>query len=251
MRACQLVTPAFAGKKGLTDGIRRRACAPPGSAVDALLAIGGACSVTSQLGLADEPPVEGRTAMKIRLIVLTSLVAGLFAAFGPASAMAESTQLCSTDTEPCANPITHLHPTGSSTLLTNVLNVECNTLFLGSSGALGSQQPLEGSFTFSSCSNGCEANELEEESPGEVERSGHELGWWHFYIRILWRCGFFFHCTFRFRIWMHYRGPLLASLSNGEFTVSEEEVERESGFCPEQAYFDATLTPLSATYIKS
>jgi hypothetical protein len=194
--------------------------------------------------------------MKIRLVILASLAIGLFAALGPASAMAESTQMCEADEEPCAKPAKHFHLTGQSTLLTSAANIECSTLYLAdTNGTLEAHQPLEGTLTFSGCSSGgkaCEASQLEEEKPGEIERSGTELGWWHIHVYILWRCGSFFHCTYRFWIWWHFLGPLNGGGTNGTLTSTEEEGELQSGvFCPKTAKFDGSLESLSPIYMKS
>jgi hypothetical protein len=195
--------------------------------------------------------------MKItRLLFLAALVVGLLAAIGPASATAESTQMCTTDTEPCTSPATSFHLTGTgATLLTSLTNVECSALYSGStSGTLGSSQSLKGTLTLSGCKDGkgssCEAKQLEEEKPGEIERSGFELGWWHYHLIILWQCPSF-HCVYAFWLWWHFLGPLKEGGTNGKLTVSEE-VKKVSGlFCPSTAKFDSTLESLTPIYMKA
>ena len=195
--------------------------------------------------------------MKLKLAVLASMAVGLFAILGPASAMAESTQLCTTDEEPCTTPATHLHHTGAVTLLSTAGTVGCSALYLGdTNGSLASQQSTKGAFTFSNClrngTESCTVTEKEEEKPGEIEREGHEFGWWHIHIYITWRCGNFINCTYRLWVWWWWWGPLLSEKANGTLEANEVTLEKSSGlFCPSTAKFDGELAPLSSLYIKS
>ena len=190
----------------------------------------------------------------IKIVLMASCTLAVMSAFGAASAAAESTQLCTTDTQPCTVPAKSFHFVDkAATLLSSTLNITCEELLSGEATSLGSPQKVNQTLTFSNCKSGanaCKVNLLKEEL-GEVLREGTELGTWHFHFEFLWECAPFFHCVFGFWIWGHFLGPLLAG-GNGKITFSQVEVNKKSGtFCPSTAKFDSVLESLSLIYIKS
>jgi hypothetical protein len=186
--------------------------------------------------------------MKIKLIILASLAIGLFAAVGPPSAMAESTQMCEADEEPCTKPAEHFHFTGTITQLHSyVPDVTCNLLFLGNTnGTLESHQTLEGQLTITMCNNYC-LPYAEEKEPGEIERSGTELGWWSISVHLVWSCGL--TCIYQGIRW-HFLGPLNGGGTNGTLTSTHEHEPEEGGYCATGATLETELESLSPIYIK-
>jgi hypothetical protein len=186
--------------------------------------------------------------MKIRLIILAGLAIGLFAAIGPASAMAESTQMCEADEEPCTKPAEHFHFVGKITQLNSwPVDVTCNLLYLGyTTGTLESPQVLEGQLTITMCDNYCLPETEDGEKPSEIERSGTELGWWNIYERLVWSCGA--TCVYHEIKW-HFLGPLNGGGTNGTLTSADEA--EELGICPSHATLETELKSLSPIYIKS
>ncbi len=214
----------------------------------------------------------------IKILVLTALVALMAMAFvGITSSMAESTALCATDEDPCEeeNQITHVHEGtlfgAKAKLLSSILNVECDVLFLGDTfrwwieyegiilfESVGLEETASlnilGNFTYSNCNNGCTITE--ENGPTEIEvvREGSELasarrGLWPGLVHLI--CGASINCRYvGSGLIGHGLGPLTSKESNGSVTLSEQTVTKESGtLCPSQTKLDITTTPLEATYI--
>jgi hypothetical protein len=192
------------------------------------------------------------------LAALAALMAMAFA--GASSAMAEETTLCSNDSTSSCSVVTHVHETtlaGSSnqaTLLSSVINVKCDVLFLGDTlGEQGSPLLIHGHFTYSGCNNSCVVTEESASSLIEVKKTSHETAKVTGNGEVRVHCGFFINCVYNGTgLEGTSRGPLLAltEKTNGETTLSGQETNRVSGFCPEEAFLDITTTPLSATYVK-
>jgi hypothetical protein len=206
---------------------------------------------------------EGRSEMKafktfktLGLAVLAALTVMAFA--GVSSAMAEPTALCSVDPgeEECSleHLVTRVHEVsvGNSTLLSSVLNVKCNVLFFTTSmNNSGESLVIGGSFTYSECSQGC--NVSEENGPAELKvlKEGHELAKVTGEGLVHLNCPGFINCRYNgVGLIGTATGPLLASQTNGEVTISEKVVNKESGtLCPTTAKLDSVTSPLSAAYI--
>jgi hypothetical protein len=190
----------------------------------------------------------------IKTLGLAALVALMaMVVFGATSATAEPIFLCGEDAEECASTATHVHETTLSghkaVLKTNLITIECDVLLLGDTVA-ETEAPLviEGNFTYSNCGTGCKVTE--ENGPSEIEvlREGHETAsvTGEFLIHA--------ECTINCRyngvgLKATAKGPLLATETNGEVSLKEQVMSKESGtFCPSTSKLTITTTPLSATY---
>jgi hypothetical protein len=190
------------------------------------------------------------------LVVLAALMA--MALLGVSLASAEHTGLCETDESPCesGNEVVHIHLvtlSGSKAkLLSSVLSVECDSLFLGPALlTLFGNIKIHILGTYSNCNNSCTLTE--ENGPAEVEilREGTELvkvtggGLVHLV------CSGFINCRYNgVGLLGHGLGPLTSSETNGSANLSEQTLNKESGtFCPSTTKLDITTTPLEATYI--
>jgi hypothetical protein len=186
------------------------------------------------------------------LVVLTALTTMAIGAAAPA--IAEPTGLCGEDVNPCESVVTHVHETsvGKAKLLTSVLTVECEVLFLGDVTE-GAPAVIKGTYTYSGCSSGCTIKE--ENGPAVIEflKEGHEtasvtgggLG------RLT--CPLFgVECAYKLSgLKGQAKGPLLATQKNGEVTFTEQALTKEGGLsCPSSAKLDIKTTPLTATYIQ-
>jgi hypothetical protein len=184
------------------------------------------------------------------LAALAALMAMAFV--GASSAMATSTQLCTTDTSPCGSAVTSVHEesVGKAKLLANP-RVECNVLFESTSvGALGAPQEIEGHFRYTNC--GCTVRERAATTARlKVLRTGHETASVVGEALIEVNC-FGIVCTYKGTgLEGTAKGPLLSTEPNGEVVLSEQEVTGTGSFCPARGKLDITTTPLSATYISS
>jgi hypothetical protein len=192
---------------------------------------------------------------RIKLLSLVVTAVWAVTALIGTSAMAESTALCETDpgAEACSTLVTHAHSTsvGKAKMLSSSLNVECDVLFLGTVGALGSPQLIEGSFTYSNCNNGCTIGEENGPSLIEVLRTGHETaaGFGEGLMHV--NCSGFINCRYNgVGLKSTSKGPLLSTQANGEGSIQEQAVNKESGtLCPSTGKLDITMTALNATYI--
>lgn len=193
----------------------------------------------------------------IKMLGFAVMVALMAMAFGgTASAMAESTALCSVDEEECAegNRILHVHlstKTGIKVrLLSSSLNVECNLLFLAE---LLSIIPfvVSGNFSFSSCNNNCTVTE--ENGPAKLQflKEGHETAKVTGEGLVHLNCAGFINCRYNgVGLKGTATGPLLSTEENGEISLQEQTVNKESGsLCPSTAKLDLTTTGLTKTYI--
>lgn len=194
----------------------------------------------------------------IKTFGLTTLMALTTMAFaGVSSATAESTALCREDRSVCGGgaTVTHVHAVtvaGTKATLLSAVKVECDGLFLGTAES-GLASPLEvfGEVTYSNCTSGCTVTE--ENGPAEVKvlKSGHELASVTFKLLLHVVCSGFMNCRYSGEgLSGYFKGPLLSSAGNGEFTAEKQPVTRESGvLCPSKGEIDIVGTPLDALYI--
>ena len=198
----------------------------------------------------------------IKAFGLASLVALMAMAFiGASSTMAESTQLCTGDPSgSCGNTITHVHvatlsgSANQATLLSNVINVKCDVLFLGDTlGSLGAPLIIHGGFTYSNCTSGCTVSEVSADSLIEVLKLGHETADVTGEGEVNVHCGIFINCTYNGEgLNGTGKGPLLSSETNGEVVISQQALNKVEGVCPSSLNkLDIVVTPLLATYISS
>jgi lysophospholipase L1-like esterase len=187
-------------------------------------------------------------------LVLVALAALAF--FGTTSAMAESTTLCTADASGCG--VSHVHETsvGKAKLLSSVGTTECNVLFLGDiSTTLASPLVISGSFTYTNCElGGGSCTAVEEASPAEIKvlKEAHEKAKVTGEYLVHLTCSGFLDCSYNgVGLKGTAKGPLLSTQENGEVTISEQSLTKETGgfLCPKTAKLDITTTPLSATYI--
>ena len=204
------------------------------------------------------PPRRENKVKSIKMLGLAALAALTAMAFvGDSSAMASNTQLCKTDpgAGACTSAVTHVHETSltgaKGVLLSSVINVECDVLFLSTSvGTLGVPQVIEGKFTYSNCNSGCEVKEVGGPASIEALKTGHETAAVTGEGEVNVHCGFLINCTYNGEgLEATAKGPLLSSETNGSVKLSGQETSSVSGFCPEHAFLDLTTTPLTATYI--
>lgn len=176
------------------------------------------------------------------------------ATIGISSATATSTQLCSTDTNPCKSAVTHVHETYPLlNIETSVGLIVCSGLFLSTSvGALGSPQILKGNFTYTLCkrnvSESCTVTE--ENGPAEIKvlRTGEEEARVTGEVEFRVKCGSFLNCVYNGE---GLEGIARGLLFGGSGSLNEQELKKVSGlFCPSVAKLDIPSTePLFATYI--
>jgi len=185
---------------------------------------------------------------------------------GAASAMAESTALCTADEETCAegHRITHVHETTLSgtkaKLLTGLITVSCDVLFLGdvlNSGLVTNGALLiHGNFTYTECGS-CLVEELEgADALIKVLKEGHETA------KVTYQYNWFVDCGSA-ALECEYdgdgllgtgKGPLLSSETNGSVTITNQVVHKHPGgtnsLCPNESKLDITTTPLSTVVSK-
>jgi len=191
------------------------------------------------------------------LAALAALMAMAFA--GASSVMAETTKLCSSDmeasdTEIACSEVTHIHETTLSgtkaKLLTSIVNVECDVLFLGDATA-GAPLVVEGNFTYTNCGS-CTVEEVGGGVEIKVLKLGHETSDVTGEGEVHVNCSGL-NCTYNGEGLLGTgKGPLLSSETNGSVVISEQVAKKVSGlFCPSTSKLDITTTPLSKTYITS
>ena len=197
------------------------------------------------------------------LAALAALMAMAFV--GASSAMAENTALCKVmagagEDENCTagNLASHVHETtltgNLAKLLTNILTVECDVLFLGdvtSAGLLGNPLAIKGNFTYTPCNSGCEAKEVSTHALITALKKGHELAEVKGSAEVLVKCGKLLHCVYNGTgLVGHALGPLLSTETNGDVTIKDQSTTKVSGtLCPNTAKLDLVTTPLEPLYI--
>jgi hypothetical protein len=190
-----------------------------------------------------------------RIITFVILVVITSAAFAlPSNAAAEKTSLCSNDSEACST-ISHVHETtlsgAKAELLTSIVNVKCDVLFLGEVVEEGSPLVIEGNLTYTNCGS-CTVEEV----GGGVEiqnlKTGHETADVTGEGEVHVNCSGL-NCYYNGEELLGIRkGPLLSSETNGEVKLSEQVVNKVKGlFCPSTSKLDIVVTPLSAIYLNS
>jgi hypothetical protein len=202
----------------------------------------------------------------IRMLGLAALAALMAMAFAGASmAMAGSTVLCDEDPAssehavcPSGHLVTHVHETTLSahkaTVLSSLINVECDVLFLGDAVEKESTSlAIEGNFTYTNCGGSCTVTE--ENGPAQIKilKEGHEKSDVAYEYQAHVVCGSFINCKYNGEgLKGTGKGPLLSTETNGEVSLQEQTLHKVSGvFCPKTAKIDIVLTPLISSYIAS
>lgn len=179
------------------------------------------------------------------------------ALIGPSAAMGETTALCEVDESPCGSPVSHVHNSGEIEVITSVMTYNCDALFLGEASKLGAPQEVVGKFTYTNCTANKSASctRTEENGPAVLTflKEGHEFAkaTGEFLVHVV--CSGFIDCRYTLAGEVaSVLGPLLSKEENGEITFTEQAMQSEGGaLCPKTAKLNATLVPLSATYISS
>lgn len=193
------------------------------------------------------------------LAVLTALMAMAFTGASPA--MAESTSFCSVDPGtgakevcPAGKLITHLHAVTAEILpavvLTSLFDVECNVLYLADTTAeLASPLILEGTFTYSNCTEGCVVTE--ENGPSEITllKLGHDKADANLENLMHVKCSGL-DCYYKGGGMKGvFKGALLPFIGE-EDEFGEAKLVKEKGlFCPTEAFLDLLIFSLSTFYI--
>jgi hypothetical protein len=196
---------------------------------------------------------NGGEMKSIKMLGLAALAALMAMAFiGASSAIAGSTQLCTTDPSTSCTAATSVHEVsvGKGKLLSGT-TVECNVLFSSLNVfALGAPQVITGHFTYSSCGV-CTVKEVGVPSVIGVLRTGHEAAKVVGAGEVEVSC-FFLHCTYDGEnLEGTAKGPLLSAQvpDNGEVSIQGQETHPVAGPCEEPGFLDLTTRPLVATYI--
>jgi hypothetical protein len=189
----------------------------------------------------------------IKMFGLAALAALMAMAFvGASSAMAESTTLCTGEGTGCG--VTHVHEVsvGKGKLKSSLPTIECNVLFLGDAlSGLAAPLVIHGQFTYTNCNNFCKVKEETANATIEVLKTASELGSVVGEGLVNVNCPFI-NCNYvGTGLEGHALGPLTSSQANGSVVLTEQNTEKESGSCPEEAFLTLTTTPLSATYIST
>jgi hypothetical protein len=189
------------------------------------------------------------------LAALAALMAMAFA--GASSAMAGSTQLCTSDPAngTCTTAVTHVHETtlaGEQAILKNsILTVECDVLFLSTKvGALGAPQVIEGEFTYTNCTSGCTVTEESPPATTKILRTASEEGTVTGEGEVHVNC-IGLNCYYNGEgLKGAAKGPLVSKETNGEVFLNEQVTKKTKGlFCPKEGKLTIRTTPLSATSI--
>jgi len=200
----------------------------------------------------------------IKMFGLAAIAAVMAMAFlGASSAMATNTALCKVDVItnineecPLANRIHHVHAvsvsaTGvqglSAKLLTPVVTVECEALFLGdvtSPNDLGNPLTIAGNFTYPTCNAGCKATQISAGATVSVLKTAQELATVTGQAEILVQCGEILHCVYNGTgLTGHGLGGLSTGATFGEkghITFTNAAVNKVKGLlCPASASLDA------------
>jgi hypothetical protein len=195
--------------------------------------------------------------MRLINIAIMACAAIVALAIGAGWASAGSTTLCSSHEEgalscQAGNDVSHVHFVDpAAVLLTNVLNVSCNVLFLGDGLGLGTPLVIHGAFSITGCNNGCTITDLSgglllvlETASGLSEVTGD-----NFLERML--CIGVINCEYDGKTLIGHGLDATAS-DDGLVTLHKQTVSRASGLlCPEITELDALLESLTPLYIKS
>lgn len=193
----------------------------------------------------------------IKMFGLAALAALLALTFvGASSAMGSPTTLCSNDAVSICNEVTHVHTTtlagAKAKLLTSVINVECDVLFLGDTVAETSEPLLiKGNFTYANCGS-CHVEEVSEKAFIEILKTAHETASAAGEGEVHVKCAGL-NCNYNGEELLGTgKGPLLSEETNGEVSIQEQSIKQVKGlFCPKTSTLDIVVTPLEATYIKT
>lgn len=193
------------------------------------------------------------------LAVMAAVAAMAF--LGASSAMAEPTQLCASHPaadESCSNPATSVHFVSvdhdgdgdkHALLLTNVLDVECESLVSGTVLGLASPQVAHAEVVYSNCLGICDVN-TEENGLISGLKEGFELASLTatgYKVHVV--CGIVINCTYTAQgLVGHGEGPLLAG-GNGRVTYEEDVVKGTGIACPSVAELDAVFESLTPVYV--
>jgi hypothetical protein len=203
-----------------------------------------------------------KPAKMLGLAMLAALMAMALA--GPSSAMGESTSFCNVDPGegpeevcPAGHLITHLHAATAAELpaavLTSFITVACSVLYLADTTAtLANPLVLEGTFTYTNCSNGCSITEENGPSQIKVLKLGHEKADANLEFLIHVKCAASIDCSF---IGAGMKGLFKGALlpfAEGEDEFGEAKLTKEAGgfLCPKTApLLDLLVFSLSTFYI--
>jgi hypothetical protein len=182
------------------------------------------------------------------------------ALIGATSAMATNTVLCEEDsagaTCPAGQTPAHVHfstLTGvKAELLSSIVNVKCEVLYLGLTLGLGAPLIIHGNFTYSGCETesggACTAKELSTSALIEVLKTGSETGSVTGNGEVLVECGALIHCVYN---GVGLEGSAQGALGNGHVTITKKTVNKVSGFlCPKTATLDILTGSLVPLYIR-
>jgi hypothetical protein len=200
------------------------------------------------------------------LAVVAAIAAMAFV--GASSAMAENTAICDEDPAggalacPSGHLVQHVHYVASGAKLLNALHeVVCDALFLGDvlSPFLGAPLHIEGNFTYSNCSTGCEAKQVSSTILIEVLKTAPELANVTGKGEVLVNCvsiigKTLIHCIYNGKnLTGHALGGLTTTAAEkGHVTFTNAVVEKVSGIlCPNTAELDALFESLNKEYLKS
>jgi hypothetical protein len=221
---------------------------------------------TSDSGQIQRLHSKRRNKMKLIKMFGLAVMAALMAmalAGGASSAMAEPTALCNEESASACmggHLVTHVHEStlsgAKAKLLTGLITVSCDVLFLGDTVAKTSTPlVIEGSFTYTSCGS-CTVEELEGgEAILEILKEGHETAKVTGEAVVFVDCGgSALECEYDLEnLSATAKGPFLSTETNGEVKIAGQVMHKHPGgegaFCPKETKLDITTTPLSATYI--
>lgn len=205
---------------------------------------------------------RGKVGFKTLGLVALATLAAIVLVRSPSWAAA-SIALCDSDAGggthgqcPSGHRLRHLHEAsvGKAALLTSIFSVECSALFLGdvlSPNGSAASLWIEGSFTYSNCTEGCILTE--ETVPTEliVERQGSRIVNRIGYDLLHVNCSGFSNCTYKKpSTYGVRRDPSSSKQPNGEMTFYRQVTRKESGaLCLDSARLDLVTTPLQPAYI--
>ena len=191
------------------------------------------------------------------LAVAAVTAIGAVAFVGASPATAGTTALCEVNESPCPAEVEHVHFVDSAAkLLTPVLNVICEALFLGNALGLVTNGPVlvHGNFTYSNCTNGCTVTDLigglllflrTAANLGEVNGDG-------FKVNV--HCAGVIECEYDEEAPVgHLLGANLPTTA-GHILIDEQELHRTGNpltnlICPEPAELDANFDSLEDIYV--